>query len=100
MNYLTHPYKSMEHVGPLEFPVDFNNRRALTVDDNDVGRLSLITVHDLANVVARAVEFDGEWPIVGGIKGTEITMGQLIALGEKIRGASLRARHTLCYQEN
>jgi len=36
--------------------------------------------------VARAVEYGGKWPIIGGVQGTEITVGQLIALGGKIRG--------------
>ena len=44
------------------------------------------TVQDLANVVARAIGFEGEWPVIGGIQGTKISVGQLIALGEKVRG--------------
>lgn len=76
----------MKHVAMLETPFDFNNRRALTADGSDGDRVTFTTVQDLANVVARAVEYDGEWPVVGGIKGTELTVGQLIALGEKVRG--------------
>ncbi|CAM1511836.1 Fc.00g093490.m01.CDS01 [Cosmosporella sp. VM-42] len=88
VNYFTYPYESTKHISPLELPIDFNNRRAIILDDNDVGKLTLTTVHDLASVVARAVEYEGEWPVVGGIKGSELTMGQLIAIGEKIRGGS------------
>lgn len=47
-----------------------------------------ITAKDLANVVAKAVEHEGEWPVVGGIRGDEVTIGEIIALGEKIRGTS------------
>lgn len=59
--------------------------------DNDL--ITLTTVEDLANVVARAVEYDGEWPVDGGIKGTEISIGQLIALGEKVRGMLIILSH-------
>ena len=67
--------------------IDFNKRRALTLDGGDDDRITLTTVQDLANVVILAVEYEGEWPVVGGIKGTEISIGELLALGEKVRGA-------------
>ena len=68
-------------------PFDFNKRRALVLDGGDDNRITLTTVQDFANVVARAIDFDGEWPIVSGIRGADMSIGQLIALGEKIRGA-------------
>jgi hypothetical protein len=71
----------------MEMPFDFNNRRALVLDGGDDGRITLTTVQDFANVVARAIDFGGEWPVVGGIRGTDMSVKQLIALGEKIRGA-------------
>lgn len=86
MNYFTYPYKSASHVVPIETPIDFNNRRALAIDGAEDSRLTLTTVQDLAQVVARAVEYGGEWPVIGGVQGTELTVGQLIALGGKIRG--------------
>jgi hypothetical protein len=66
--------------------IDFNKRRALTLDGGDDDRITLTTVQDLANVVALAVEYEGEWTVVGGIKGTEISIRELLALGEKVRG--------------
>jgi hypothetical protein len=66
--------------------IDFNKRRALTLDGGNDDRITLTTVQDLANVVTLAVEYEGEWPVVGGIKGTEISIGELLALGEKVRG--------------
>ena len=71
----------------MELPIDFNNRRALVLDGADDDRITLTTVQDLANVVARAIDFEGEWPVVSGIKGADMSIGQVIALGEKIRGA-------------
>jgi hypothetical protein len=88
-NYFTSPYMSSKHLHPLQSHIDFNNRRAFTVDGGDDARLALTTVQDLANVVARAIEYQGEWPLVGGIKGDELTIGQLIAVGGRIRGKPL-----------
>ncbi len=75
----------------MESPWDFNNRRALAIEGDDDARMVATTVQDLVNVVVRAVEYDGEWPVVGGIKGSEFSVGELIALGEKIRGTLCRA---------
>jgi hypothetical protein len=71
----------------MEIPFDFNKCRALVLDGGDDNRITLTTVQDFANVVARAIDFEGEWPVVRGIRGAEISIGQIIALGEKIRGA-------------
>ncbi|MCJ1386188.1 hypothetical protein MMC17_009314 [Xylographa soralifera] len=86
LNYLTGPYKSSNHVHVMETPFDFNKRRALVLDGGDNSRITLTTVQDLAYVVARAIDFEGEWPVVSGIRGGDMSIGQLIALGEKIRG--------------
>jgi len=85
-NYFTYPYKSAKHFRAFETQIDFNKRRALTLDGGHDARITLTTVQDLANVVARAVEYEGEWPAVGGIRGTELSIGQLLALGEEVRG--------------
>jgi hypothetical protein len=71
----------------MEVPIDFNNRRALILDGGDGSRFTFTTVQDLANVVARAIDFTNEWPVIGGIKGAELSMGEIISLGEKIRGS-------------
>jgi hypothetical protein len=90
VNYFTHPYKSTKHIQPLQTPIDFCNRRLLMVDGSDDVRITLTTAEDLAKVVARAIEYEGEWPVVSGIKGDEFTIKQLIELGERVRGESQR----------
>ncbi|MCJ1401942.1 hypothetical protein MMC11_005159 [Xylographa trunciseda] len=90
LNYLTSPHKSSNHVHIMETPFDFNRRRALLLDGGDDERITFTTVQDLANVVARAIDFEGEWPVVGGIRGAEMSIRELMALGEKIRGAPFK----------
>ncbi|KAE8394149.1 hypothetical protein BDV23DRAFT_147960 [Aspergillus alliaceus] len=88
VNYFTHPHQSSRHVHSMEMTIDFANRRAILLDGGDDDYLTLTTVQDVANVVARAVDFEGEWPVVGGIRGTDVTIRQLVALGEKVRGGA------------
>ena len=71
----------------MELPIDFHKRRALVLDGGSENIITLTTVQDCANVVARAIDFEGEWPVISGIRGADMSIGQLIALGEKIRGA-------------
>lgn len=86
VNYLTHPYQSAKHLHSMELFFDFENRRAIFIDDGDNDRMSFITVQDFTKVIVQAVDLDGEWPVIGGIRGTDISIGNLIALGEKVRG--------------
>lgn len=44
------------------------------------------TVQDVAAIVARAVEYESEWPVVGGISGNTLPMSEVLKIGEKIRG--------------
>jgi hypothetical protein len=66
--------------------IDFRNRRAIVVDGYDA-IMTYTTVQDLAAVIARAVDFDGEWPVIGGISGNRVSISQILRIGEKIRGA-------------
>jgi hypothetical protein len=84
-NYLT-PYPSTKHIKPLETQWDFAKRRAILREGSDNDYVTLTTADDLSNVVARAVDYPGEWPLVGGIRGSRISIKELIALGEEICG--------------
>lgn len=67
-----------------EMFIDFAARRALLTDvDAD---FVLTTVEDTAEITARAVEYDGEWPEIGGMCGQKMQVSELIKLGEDLRG--------------
>ncbi|EKJ79542.1 hypothetical protein FPSE_00227 [Fusarium pseudograminearum CS3096] len=91
-NYMTYPYNSSKHITMFEPIINFNACRALVIDDGDVV-FSLTTAQDAAKVTALALEYEGEWPVVSGIKGADITMNGLVALGEKIRGKPFTVEH-------
>ncbi|RSL62015.1 hypothetical protein CEP53_004888 [Fusarium sp. AF-6] len=89
-NYMTFPYNSSKHVDLFEVPINFNQRRAIVVEGGEDDLITVTTAQDLAKVVALAAEYEGEWPLVGGIQGANITVGELIKLGEKIRGGPFK----------
>jgi hypothetical protein len=70
----------------MEYIVDFNNCRAIILEGGEKDRISLTTVQDLAKVVALAVEYEGEWPVMGGMRGSDLSLQELFNVGEKIRG--------------
>lgn len=88
-NYFAHPYETARHFRSFETHIDFQNCRALVLEDGDNDLLTLTTTQDLARMVVKAVEYDGEWPVTGGIKGTEMSIRELIEIGEKVRGMRL-----------
>lgn len=55
--------------------------------------MTLTTAADVAAVVARAVNYEGEWPEIGGIRGNRVTFSQVIEIGEKTRGEPLTLIH-------
>jgi hypothetical protein len=87
-NYLTYPHASTKHLHLMDTPLNFNDRRFLALQGGDESRVNFVTVQDLAHIVAKAIDYEDEWPINGGIHGTEISIRDLILLGEKIRGGT------------
>jgi hypothetical protein len=74
-----------KHLQPIEVWIDFFNCRAIDLNGKE-GTVTLTTMKDLANVVARAVEYKGEWPVIGGIHGTTLSTTRLLEIGAKVRG--------------
>ncbi|KFY27885.1 hypothetical protein V491_00710 [Pseudogymnoascus sp. VKM F-3775] len=85
LNYLASPYRTAEHVAPLNTMFDFEKRRAIVVEGYDF-IMTFTTAQDLAKVVTGAVDYDGEWPVIGGISGNRVTVSQILQIGERVRG--------------
>lgn len=65
---------------------DFQNRRAIVVEGHEDAIMTLTTVQDLAETVAKAVDYEGEWPVHGGIQGNRFSASEIISIGERVRG--------------
>ncbi|KAI0890461.1 NAD(P)-binding protein [Annulohypoxylon maeteangense] len=84
MNYLSHPQGGTKHVSTLPFLFLFEKQQASAIEGALDDAVSWITVQDIAGVVARAVEYEGEWPAIGGMVGTRVTVAEMLKLGESI----------------
>jgi len=76
---------STKHFKSAELPIDFQNRRAIVLEDIDIV-WTLTSLNDIANVVAQAIEYKGEWPVIGGIHGTTVSTSKFLEIGTKVRG--------------
>ena len=86
MNYIAGERKTAKYIDPAPLLlVDHANRRARVAGDL-ANKLSYTLVSDVANIVAKAIDYEGEWPTVGGINGQTLSIAEEIALGEKVRG--------------
>ncbi|KAK0742086.1 hypothetical protein B0T21DRAFT_408936 [Apiosordaria backusii] len=75
-----------KHLQTNDFlPINFANRRLLAPGSLEP-RFTATTIRDVVNIVVKAVEYEGEWPKIGGIAGETLSLAQELAIGEKIRG--------------
>ncbi|KAF4978567.1 hypothetical protein FDECE_18196 [Fusarium decemcellulare] len=92
LNYLGHPHPTTKHITLFPMLFDFDNLRTIVVEEDLHARITFTTIQDIAGVVARAIEYDGEWPVYGGMGGGTATVAEILALGERIRGRPFNIR--------
>ncbi|KAH6714896.1 hypothetical protein BKA61DRAFT_548605 [Leptodontidium sp. MPI-SDFR-AT-0119] len=85
MNYLGPPEKMDKDVSYTQMFLDFEKCRAILPEGSDA-TVSFTTLGDIATTVSKALDYDGEWPNIGGISGNRTKISELLQLGEKIRG--------------
>jgi len=85
LDYFAPKGASTKHFQSAELPIDFQNRRAIILEEIDIV-WTLTSLNDIANVVARAIEYEGEWPVIGGIHGTTVSTSKFLEIGTKVRG--------------
>jgi hypothetical protein len=86
LDYLAFPHKTAKYIDPLQSVFDYQNCRAIEVHGHENAIMTLTTAADVTTIVARAVDYEGEWPEIGGIRGNELTFSQIIEMGERVRG--------------
>ncbi|KAF4989063.1 hypothetical protein FGRMN_9393 [Fusarium graminum] len=86
MDYLCHPHKTSKYITTTVLNIDFQKQHAFVIEGTLDDEIVYTSVEDIANVVTRAVDYEGEWPVVGGIRGDATTTRQLLKVGEDLRG--------------
>jgi hypothetical protein len=92
MDYFAHPYPLERDLHTWPFFLDFENRRAIVLDDGNQP-IVITAVQDDCEIIARALEDTRPWPKVGGIRGCRTSINELLALGKKIRGGDWNVEH-------
>jgi hypothetical protein len=85
MEYFAHPYPLSPGLITWPFFIDFENRRAMVLDDGDMP-IVLTAVADVSGMLALALDDAKPWPTVGGIQGVKTNINEILALGKKVRG--------------
>ncbi|KAJ3539169.1 hypothetical protein NM208_g5595 [Fusarium decemcellulare] len=86
MNYLGPKEKLKEkNLSYSGLFIDFEKCRAILPEDTDAV-VSFVSVDDSIAVVSEALECDSDWPVIGGIAGSRLTISDLVRLGEAVRG--------------
>jgi hypothetical protein len=88
LNYLASPHRTSAYITPLDTFIDFLNRRAIIVEGYEDVPVVYTMSQDIAKVVAKAVEYEGEWPRMGGIRGNQVTVRQVLDMGKRVRGSA------------
>ncbi|KAI4600015.1 hypothetical protein KJ359_001116 [Pestalotiopsis sp. 9143b] len=86
LDYLDRSPKSAEHSSTVPTLVDFDKGTAITTERTRDTPVAYTAVEDIAKVVVRAVDFEGDWPVVGGFQGNMLSVAHLVAIGEAVRG--------------
>ncbi|KAH6631356.1 hypothetical protein F5144DRAFT_215579 [Chaetomium tenue] len=90
LNYLAGNRKIATHVQPTGFTaVDYEKGRA-RVPGSLSHKVTYTAIQDVVNVVVKAIDYEGEWPIIGGINGNTLSLAEEIAIGERVRGKSFQ----------
>ncbi|KAF7561268.1 hypothetical protein G7046_g2886 [Stylonectria norvegica] len=86
MEYAAYPRKITKHVATMATAWQLEDLRIITVSGTEDKPVTLTSIPDIAAAVRGAIEYEGEWPEVGGISGDQITPRQLQQIVQKIRG--------------
>ncbi|AEO58261.1 hypothetical protein MYCTH_2305464 [Thermothelomyces thermophilus ATCC 42464] len=88
------------HGGGRQTAKFVETRRSILPTNHDEGwirvvgdltsRVSYTAVHDIANIVVKAIDYEGEWPEIGGINGDTLSRAEEVAIGEKLTGKRYR----------
>ncbi|KAK4160322.1 hypothetical protein QBC43DRAFT_114166 [Cladorrhinum sp. PSN259] len=85
MDYLAGPKQATKHIAKNNFLIDVDGGRALLPGDG-AQLLTFTAIQDVVNIVVKAIDYEGEWPKIGGIRGVTASLRQGVEVSEKIAG--------------
>ena len=67
LDFLGHPHRTSKYITTIPLQIDYEKQSAIVVEGSLDVELTFTLAKDIAQVVAHAVDYEGEWPTVGGI---------------------------------
>ncbi|KAL2203306.1 NAD(P)-binding protein [Sarocladium strictum] len=86
LDYLIFPQQFSKHVPAAATSYSLSELRIRAVKGHEDDPVVFTSVADIAHVVRRAVEYDGKWPEIGGIRGDRLSAREMQQRVEKITG--------------
>lgn len=87
MDYLAYPHvTNSKHTALIETFVNMQDMRGFYMKGHENDKFTVTAIHDIVNVVLRIIDYEGAWPVNGGVVGETVSFSQLIELGQKLRG--------------
>lgn len=90
LEYLAYPHAPTAHIRPIATQIDVANSRVLVAKGALDAKVTMTSVRDLARAVVAAVEYEGVWPVLGGVRGTTTTTRELVAVVERVTGREVK----------
>lgn len=84
MEFLAYPQQTTKYISPIPGIVLLNDKRIIALEGHLDDALTFTSVRDIAGVVAAAVEYQGEWPTVGGINGDRLSLRSIQKIAEEL----------------
>ena len=97
MEYIGFPRQTLKHVAVIPSVVNLESCRIIALEGHLDDPITFTSVEDIAAAVTGAIEYTGEWPVVGGISGDRISLRDVMKIGERITGSSYSK--SCCFQD-
>ncbi|EWZ89459.1 hypothetical protein FOWG_09159 [Fusarium oxysporum f. sp. lycopersici MN25] len=86
LDYLGHPHKRLKYLYSMDSPWLVRENRIVSVKGSEDKPLTFTAARDIGRIVRRAIEYEGEWPQIGGIMGNQVTPRQLKQIVQRVTG--------------
>ncbi|KAJ4289322.1 hypothetical protein N0V88_007073 [Collariella sp. IMI 366227] len=86
LNYLSGSIASAKHVQSASLLLIEHEHARGRIAGTPDSRTTYTAIHDFVNIIVKAVDYEGEWPRVGGINGHTLSAQEEVEVGERVRG--------------
>ncbi|KAH7084723.1 NmrA-like family protein-like protein [Paraphoma chrysanthemicola] len=92
VDYFAHPNPLSPGLFTWPFFIDFEQRRAIVLDDGE-WKFSVTSIADMSAILDLALSDPRPWPVIGGLRGGTISINELLGLGKRLRPGEWQVEH-------